>query len=75
LIGLAAAGASLIAIGAIAFGLSIRFGMLLGRRLDRALQERPPAGDAATAAAASNEEPGPGHNQQGGTSTPGGDPR
>lgn len=37
--------ASLVAIAVIAFGLSIRFGMLLGRRLDRALEERASASD------------------------------
>ena len=50
--------ASALLVGAaIAFGISVRFGMLLGRRLDRALEERasiggPPGEESASTAAA-----------------------
>jgi hypothetical protein len=49
--------AALLIGAAIAFGISVRFGMLLGRRLDRALEERasiggPPSEESASTAAA-----------------------
>jgi hypothetical protein len=48
MIEVAAVGAGLIAIAVIAFGLSVRFGMLLGRRIDTVIEARAAAGDAST---------------------------
>lgn len=45
MIELAALGAGLLAIAVIAFALSVRFGMLLGRRIDTAIETRAAAGD------------------------------
>jgi hypothetical protein len=55
LIEMAVLAAALLIAAVIVFGMSVRFGMLLGRRLDRALEERasiggPPGEDSASTA-------------------------
>jgi hypothetical protein len=45
MIEMAALGAGLLAIAVVGFGLSVRFGMLLGRRIDTAIEARETAGD------------------------------
>jgi hypothetical protein len=45
MIEVAALGAGLVAIAVLGFGLSVRFGMLLGRRIDTAIEARAAAGD------------------------------
>jgi hypothetical protein len=44
LIEMAVLAAALVMAAGVVFGMSVRFGMLLGRRLDRALEERASAG-------------------------------
>lgn len=54
--------ASALLVGAaIAFGISVRFGMLLGRRLDRALEERASIGGPPGEESASTADAGEAH--------------
>ena len=53
--------AALLIGAAIAFGISVRFGMLLGRRLDRALEERASIGGPPGEESASTADAGEAH--------------
>jgi hypothetical protein len=55
---MAAWAAALVAAAVVAFGMSVRFGMLLGRRVDGVLEERASAGDPPLAGGAGQEEMG-----------------
>lgn len=50
--------AALVVAAVVAFGMSVRFGMLLGRRLDGVLDERASAGDPPLVGGAGQEEMG-----------------
>jgi hypothetical protein len=53
--------AALLITAVIAFGMSVRFGMLLGRRLDRALEERASLGGSPGEACATTADVGEAH--------------
>lgn len=59
--------AVLVAVAVIAFGISVRFGMLLGRRLDGALEARAWVGDSPGEAVATPADAGPNDRSSGWT--------